>query len=90
VQVVLYETLEEEKSENKVEEKTKKFEYIGPPLHFCEAFVKDYKDAYLIKEINFQHLECLILSKGLTEYHQLIKAVNAEWAHELGFQLKMR
>ena len=40
--------------------------------------------------MDFNHLECLVLAQGNEDQHQLVRAVNLEWAQPLGFTLKMK
>jgi hypothetical protein len=44
----------------------------------------------MLKEMDFKHLECLILASGIQSHHNLVKVINNEWAQLLGFSLKMR
>ena len=47
--------------------------------------IKDFanilsKSKFILKEMDFNHLECLVLAQGNEDHHQLVKNVNIEWA----------
>jgi|688.fasta_scaffold2627408_1 hypothetical protein len=48
------------------------------------------RSKFILKEMDFNHLECLVLAQGNEDHHMLVRNVNMEWAQPLGFSLKMR
>jgi hypothetical protein len=38
------------------------------------------KSKFILKEMDFNHLECLVLAQGNEDHHALVRNVNVEWA----------
>ena len=53
-----------------------------------EAYIPE--NSTLVEKIDYDSLECILLSKKLTNYKDLLDIVNNEWAKALGFNLKMK
>lgn len=45
---------------------------------------------FYVKELDFRHLECLILSLNITDHLVLVNTVNRDWAKPLGFSMKLK
>jgi hypothetical protein len=45
---------------------------------------------YTLKEMDFKHLECIVMASGIKDHRALVKFANTDWANPLGFSLKMR
>ena len=45
---------------------------------------------YTLKEMDFKHLECIIMSQAISDHKKLVTFVNTDWSQLLGFSLKMR
>jgi hypothetical protein len=48
------------------------------------------ENSTLVEKIDYDSLECLLLTKKLTNYKDLLDVVNNDWAKSLGFNLKMK
>jgi hypothetical protein len=35
---------------------------------------------YTLKEMDFKHLECIVMAGGLTDHRKLVKFCNSDWA----------
>ncbi len=40
---------------------------------------------YQVKEMDFKHLECMVMTMQARDQQDLVKTVNNEWAQNLGF-----
>ncbi|CDW80528.1 protein far1-related sequence 5-like [Stylonychia lemnae] len=45
---------------------------------------------YFLKEMDYKHLECIILTHQIDQQFDLVQVVNKEWANSLGFSLKVK
>jgi hypothetical protein len=45
---------------------------------------------YYLKEMDFKHLECIVLSQNISDHLVLVNTVNKEWAKPLGFSMKLK
>lgn len=40
--------------------------------------------------MDYEHLRAQVLSNAITDHHDLLNFVNSQWAHLLGFSLKIK
>ncbi|TNV85436.1 hypothetical protein FGO68_gene15044 [Halteria grandinella] len=45
---------------------------------------------FFLKEMDFKHLECMILTSQVRDSQDLVQTVNGEWALQLGFTMKIK
>ena len=45
---------------------------------------------FVLKKLDYEPLRAKVLSNTITEHHELLDFINAEWAGPLGFSMKMK